>query len=326
MTVVMAAVTACGGCTATSLKNYTLNQALSVSDMRYRQVMHDLAVVANNPGVLPAFALTGSGTATVARTASIDTTTIWDQAVRGFSREMLLGSATHNPQLMWTLTPVVAEPQLEALHYACLWAILGPPPEGSRAMELLREWRDDDLYRKPQATDRLLPPYHFGVACQLAALPRGWARIAKARCAPRDASYSATVGDVTVWVDRRDLPALSEFVLVVLDISTTVPQALSRATASVVIDPGGGDPKVTETWIATQEAPGTNDVKPIVLKRPVTYAQAVTPDINLSTEVIAPPAEAYRPGALAPGEPVPAPSPERAPIQPQLLAPQFKVN
>jgi hypothetical protein len=313
MTVVMAAVASCGGCTATSLKSYTLNQALSVSDMRYRQVMHDLAVAANNPGVLPAFALTASGTATVARTASIDTMTIWDQAVRGLSREVLLGSATHNPQLMWTLTPVVAEPQLEALHYACLWAILGPPPEGSRAMELLRAWRDDDLYPKPKGATRHLSPYHFGVACQLAALPPGWARVAKAGCAPRGAAYSATVGGVTVWVDRRDLPALSEFVLVVLDISTTVPQGLSPATATVVREQGG-TLKVTETWLATQEAPGPGGVKPIVLVPPAASAHAVTPDIKLG-----PPAAAAKAYGLTP-------PPERAPIKPLLLAPQFKVD
>ena len=87
------------------LKHYALNQAMTVSDMRYKQVMYDLAAVANNRGVLPSFALTGGGAANFTRTVSLDTATIWDQAVKGFSRETLGGFGQANPELQWTLDP-----------------------------------------------------------------------------------------------------------------------------------------------------------------------------------------------------------------------------
>ena len=138
------AASICAGCTSTALQSYTLNQAMAVSEMRCRQAVHALAVVANNNGTLPSFALTGSGTANLTNTVSIDAATLWDAALFGFSKETLTGVGTHNPELQWTLNPVVSEPQLEALDFACLWAVSeaiggGPPPQGSRPMEILRE-------------------------------------------------------------------------------------------------------------------------------------------------------------------------------------------
>jgi hypothetical protein len=138
-------ISVCGGCTSTTLQRYTVNQTLSISDMRYQQVLNDLATIANNSGTLPSFALTAAGAANVTNTVSIDTATLWDQALKGFSKETLTAAGQHNPELQWTLDPIVSEPQLEALYYACLWALIGQPPEGSRAMELLREPRIHDI-------------------------------------------------------------------------------------------------------------------------------------------------------------------------------------
>jgi hypothetical protein len=132
------AVSLCSGCTSTGLKYYTLNQAMSVSELRYRQAMHALALVANDAGNLPSFALTAGGTANLTNTVSIDTSTLWDASVFGFSKETLTAFGQHNPDLQWTLDPVVTEPQLEALADACLWVLKGPPTVGSRPMELLR--------------------------------------------------------------------------------------------------------------------------------------------------------------------------------------------
>jgi hypothetical protein len=155
----------CGGCTSTQLQQYALNQSLSVAEMRYQQVVNDLAKVAHNAGTLPEFALMAAGTANVTNTVSIDTGTLWDAAVRGFSKETLTPFGQHNPELQWTLDPAVSEPQLEALHYACLWALFGPPPLGSRPMELLRQPRLADIYTftdvgsgRPTATEPPLPP------------------------------------------------------------------------------------------------------------------------------------------------------------------------
>jgi hypothetical protein len=226
-----------GGCAATSLKQYTLNQAMSISDMRYQQGLEDLAVVANNSGILPSFALTAGGIANVTNTLSIDTVTLWDQAVKGFSLETLTAFAQHNPDLQWTLTPVVSSPQLEALGYACLWALNGPPPEGSRPLELLREPWITDISACPAAgTERPKPIYHLDVASQLAALPRGWARVAPKHLAPKHARYKATCGNTTVWVPDENVAWLSEFTLILLDIATIDPTTLVLISPKVRVD------------------------------------------------------------------------------------------
>jgi hypothetical protein len=227
----------CGGCAAPPLKHYTLNQALSVSDMRYQQVLKDLAAVANNSGTLPSFALTAGGAANVTNTLSLETTTLWDQAVKGFSMETLTAFAQHSPDLQWTLSPVASAPLLEGLGYACLWALNGPPPEGSRPMELLREPRFTDVSAcVPAGAGRPKPTYHLGVASQLAALPPGWLRVAPKHLAPKNARYQATCGNTTVWVPDENIAWLSEFTLILLDIATIDPPSLVLPSPKASVD------------------------------------------------------------------------------------------
>jgi hypothetical protein len=304
----------CGGCTSGSLKHYTVNQALSVSDMRYNQVIHDLAAVAENSGKLPSFALTASGIANVSRTVSVDTTTLWDQAIKGFSKETLTAFGQHNPELIWTLSPVASEPQLEALYYACLWVTYGPPPEGSRPMELLRELRVEDLNGCAlPGTTMPNPGFHFGVAKQLAALPHGWLHVTTNDCVPKHVSYRATCGNKTAWVSPEGMAGLSEFTLIVLDIATVAPTSLSVSppTVSVAIQetapPDGEQPpyepvvnpkststkkaiggdKITETWNACQ-TPGGAKPGQITLIRPKNhkYATSDTPKVEMDPKAV----------------------------------------
>jgi hypothetical protein len=230
----------CGafGCTSTTLQHYTLNQAMMVSDLRYRQILQDLAVIANNAGNLPSFALTANGTANMTHTISIDTATLWAQAVNGFSQETLTGFGQLNPELQWTLDPVVSEPQLQAIKYACLWAIIGPPPPGSPEMELLRSLTIQDVAGCPECKGtRSYPGYHFGVAKQLSELSNDWLHVTKKKNIGNDAIYHATCGDTAVWVTEDGMDELSEFLLVILDIASIDPKSLSVQvpTASVVI-------------------------------------------------------------------------------------------
>jgi hypothetical protein len=298
----------CLGCASTSLKRYAINQALSITDMRYRQVLHDLAVVANNSGSLPAFALTASGVANVTNTLSIDTATLWDQAVKGFSKETLAAFGQHNPNLQWTLDPVVSEPQLEGLYWACFWAIHGPPPEGSRAMELLRKPRLTDVNGCPiPGTAPQKPTYHLDVANQLGAIPRGWLHVTPRDCVPKDVAYKAICGDTAVWVTAEGLAWFSEFTLVMLDIATIDPTTLNlpRPTASVSIVPesspvlpGGpfvngtpktDNPKVTELWDACQEVDTATAVGKIKLSRPAAFRQRSTEMLQIEHDPFTPP-------------------------------------
>jgi hypothetical protein len=152
------------GCTSTALERSTVSQSMSTSNMRYRQVLQCLAVVAHDPGAAPSFSILTSGGTTLSDTLSFDSMTVVDQAVKGFSQQTLMLGAKRNPDLSWTINPVAAEPLQDGLRYACLWALYGPldkPP----AINLLRG--EDEvkhatgLLRAPQHGE--IEGYHLGI-------------------------------------------------------------------------------------------------------------------------------------------------------------------
>ena len=189
-TLLLLVVAPLAGCSAPSLQRYALNQSMTITEMRYQQIMQGLAAVADNAGRLPSFALTAGGLANVTNTASIDSATVWAQAMKGFSSETLGIVGQHNPELQWTLDPVVSRPQLEAIRYAFTWAVYGPPPVGSRAREMLRALTVQDITDCPADGMVKQPPgYHFGVEEQLCRIPTGWLHIAKTRRVPKEADF-----------------------------------------------------------------------------------------------------------------------------------------
>ncbi len=141
-----------GGCTVGALERRTINQVQSLADLRYQEVLDNLAVVAANPGVLPSTSVSAGGSVTVTDSLTVDPLTTWTHAVDGFASQSGSLSGKRNPQQQWTLDIVAPEPLLEGMHYAFLWQLIGPPPLGSPAMELLSA-------PQPGDTD-----YHLGVA------------------------------------------------------------------------------------------------------------------------------------------------------------------
>lgn len=162
------------GCTTMALEHYTVNQSLLVSDLRYRQVLKCLAVVANDPRVLPSFAVISWGQTTVSDTVGIDSMTVWDHAVDGFSKQSFMLTGKRNPDLSWTVDPIASEPLVEGIRDACLWMLQGPPAPESDAMALLRS----PAYEEHSG-------YHLGVADQLARIRPGLARCWLSRGCPQ---------------------------------------------------------------------------------------------------------------------------------------------
>jgi hypothetical protein len=117
-----------------SLNRHTLGQAESATDLRYRENLANLALIANNPSALPAYTSIYSGTASVQDQGQFGSTTTWP---RGFNSEAL------NPQLNrqilqnWALDPIIHPEKLEAMRAACRWVIGGPEQLDEEAMSLL---------------------------------------------------------------------------------------------------------------------------------------------------------------------------------------------
>jgi hypothetical protein len=224
-TLTAAAMACIVGCTNISLERRTVNQAISVTAFRYQEVLDNLALVSANRGALPSFSIIGAGGVSVADMAKVDSTTVWDGALRGFNSEALTLGASRSPDQSWTLDPVASQPQLEALRCACLWVLCGPPDPASDCMALLGP-----------PVPGVIAGYHFDVADQLGRIPPGWLRTGCRRDVPTDACYVGHHGERYVWVMPDGLVGLSEFTLVLMDIATVDPTSLQLQPAMATVE------------------------------------------------------------------------------------------
>jgi hypothetical protein len=204
-------VITCSGCTMVALRRATLSQVDSAVDLRYREIVENLALLADDPNALPFYASIYAGTCQIQDTMSLGETTLWQHAkgLNGF------GSQTANPQLQrqigqnWTLDPMVDPERLEAMRFACWWVIFGPQSVGQAGSCLL--CRPDQVPCEPGR--------HFGVFDQLAGLPVGWLQISHNQKPPQCAAYKVKHGKTWVWVPPDGIRGLADFSLVVQSIS-----------------------------------------------------------------------------------------------------------
>jgi hypothetical protein len=201
------AVYASAGCTMTSLERHTVAQTDASMDVRYREAMDNLALVADNWSALPSYATIYSGSATTQ-----------DQGQMILNSTMpynSVGSAVVNPSFqrqitqLWTLDPLLDPERMEAIRAACQWVIGGPDRVFRDSMRL--------LIRPDQAPAG--PERHFGVADDLARLPANWLKVGRHRDIPSCAVYKAHRGDTWVWITPEDMGSLSQFTIILQKIA-----------------------------------------------------------------------------------------------------------
>jgi hypothetical protein len=201
------AVSAGAGCTMTSLERHTVAQTDAVMDVRYREAMDNLALVAANWSALPSYATIYSGSATVQDQGQI----MLNSTVPYYS----VGSDVVNPSFqrqitqLWTLDPLLDPERMEAIRAACQWAIGGPDWVYKDSLSL--------LIRREQAPAG--PDRHFGVAEDLARLPAGWLKVGRHREIPSCAVYKAHRGNTWVWVTPEGMKGLADFTLILQHIA-----------------------------------------------------------------------------------------------------------
>jgi hypothetical protein len=211
---ILASVLATAGCTTLSLERHTLAQSESVSDIRYHEVMDNLAMIANNPAALPAYSSIFAGTAQVTDTLSFASTTVWQakgvsgNTKQGFFTETAIPLVSRNVVENWSLDPLVAPEKLEAIRCACQWVLYGPEKALTTCPGLLASAEQDPS-----------PGRHFDVLDKLRRLPTGWLHIGNLKDVPVCARYRAHCGDKWVWVTKDGMQGLADFTLVLQDIA-----------------------------------------------------------------------------------------------------------
>ena len=204
---------ACTSCTTASLNRHSLAQTETVTDLRYREVLDNLAMIAQNYSALPAYSSIFTGTAQITDNAQITSTTIWNvvgalaSKTSGFFSEGANPQATRTTLENWTLDPIVIPEKLEAMRCACRWVVYGPDRTG------------DDTGLLPSPDQARTPGRHFGVADRLGRLPAGWLGVGALKDVPLNACCKAHCGHTWVWVTRDGLGALSDFALVLQNIA-----------------------------------------------------------------------------------------------------------
>jgi len=205
----MAAV-ACSGCTMMSLERHTVAQADSAVDLRYREVLDNLAMTASDPSALPSYASIFSGTIFVQDQGQIVSTNIFPY-VGAVAPGSISANPSFNRQISqnWALDPIGSPEKLEAIRAACQWEICGPDHLDKEAMSLLI--RPDEAPAGPER--------HFGVAEKLAKLPVGWLYVGRLKDVPACVRYKAHCGDTWVWVTSEGMKGLADFTVIIQDIA-----------------------------------------------------------------------------------------------------------
>jgi hypothetical protein len=196
---------ACTGCTTLALERHTLLQEASPTDIRYQEVLDNLAMVAHDPAALPAYSSIFAGTAQITDTAQLVSTTTLGP---GVAAEVLNPQFTRGVLGNWVLDPINAPEKLEAMRCACRWVVYGHDFACQDCAGLLAS---------PEQAP--FPGRHFGVADRMAQLPHGWLHVGRLLEVPAKARYKAHSGDTWVWVMPDGTEALAGFNLVLQDIA-----------------------------------------------------------------------------------------------------------
>ncbi|MGH7169972.1 MAG: hypothetical protein ACRELG_06830 [Gemmataceae bacterium] len=194
------------GCTMMSLERHTIAQNSSAVDVRYREIVDNLAIIANDRSRLPNYSSIFVGTIFVQDQGQLISTTTWP-----FSVGMQATNPSGNRQISqnWALDPIMAPEKLEAIRAACQWVIGGPDYVSKDSMSLLISPEE-----APPGSAR-----HFGVAKDLAKLPEGWLRIGCSRDVPKCARYKAHFNQTWVWVMPDAMKGLDELSLIIQSIA-----------------------------------------------------------------------------------------------------------
>ena len=134
------------GCTSQSVRRQTEAQADTFIDIHYRQVMDNLAMVADDPEVLPSYSMLDFGTADVTDKVAI-TGSVVAPPPRVATTALIDPSVSRTVKENWTLTPVVAPEKLRATapgfplrgHRRPEPAHLPRPPRHARGVSLSRD-------------------------------------------------------------------------------------------------------------------------------------------------------------------------------------------
>lgn len=199
--VIAAGLATCSaGCTHMRLEKNTVQLSASLTDLRYKQVLNNLAMIAHNSSMLPYYSIISGGTSQVVDSANINGGLGWGwDFTTGANNSQTLGlGGSHETTENWSLDPLHDPERLKAMR--CVYqTVIGQVSNAKECCELIQA---------------------FNLKEEIAKIPQGWFDVGCRRDVPKDACYVGNYCDTYVWVNGCGLEGLTRLSLIMLDIAT----------------------------------------------------------------------------------------------------------
>jgi hypothetical protein len=250
------------GCTNLSLQRHTLAHIETIADLRYREVLENLALIDAVPASLPFYATIYTGTTRLSDQQMMTSSAVFGrEAVTKGS--VLIGTMTRVQQGVldtpmqrqvvsnWTLDPITGPEKLLAMRAACKWVLCGPDSLDDAERQIVKGW-------DPEA--HMPPGHYFDFEKDLKKLPCDWLGRGCLAQVPVHAAHVAHYHDRWVWVMPEGMEGLSAFSLIMSNIARLktdemyFPKAETRTVSFVDATPRNNPKmKVTVTAYADRE-------------------------------------------------------------------------
>jgi hypothetical protein len=230
----LAAVSA-PGCTHIQLKRSTALTQRSMSDLRFKHMLDNLALMVHNPAGVPNPVVVSGGVVQVSDNGG-GTGNITDIFPFG------LFTAGRTVSEQWSLSPLQNSQKLALMR--CTFQVL----------------LNSDLQYEDGCNERLREALGEDDLC--VAIPRGWFHVGRKRDVPRDACYSGNHKDTYVWVTEDGLDDFAHFYLTMMRLYQL---ELEKKTATVTRTYEGGPEEgvLSQTVVQTiEELPLSNEPTP----------------------------------------------------------------
>ena len=226
------------GCQTTMLRERTVEQARTITDLYYEQVMNNIALHAANPDALPYFSYPATGQNVIQRTATGSYQLGWDLITAAgslfkrylFDKQFAQVTASSQNGETWTTATTYDPDKVQLMKFAYDKAFGNIIPEHDNAL--------CNFMYKPDSADAVIncnackgekgiSGGGYGIT-NVPGFPLdyykkvypGWFSVGSKHDVPKEACYVGHCGKTYVWVMPNQMPDLSNFTLAILDIAT----------------------------------------------------------------------------------------------------------
>lgn len=224
------------GCQSAMLRERTVVQAKTVTDLYYQQIMDNIAMHAANPEALPYFSYPGTGQNTIQRTITGFYQPAWNlvnYATLGaatayhylFNQQSAQLNASSQNAEQWNTTTTTDPDKIQLMKFAYEKAFGTIDAGHEKALrKLLHESNSDDRIDEINPTGGK-PTSYGGLAPKVildyySKVYSSWFSVGSKCDVPKDACYVGHCGKTYAWVMPNQTKDLANFTLAILDIAT----------------------------------------------------------------------------------------------------------